>query len=151
MKRKTIIATSTAALILASALAYGASAWADQNNRGHGDRMVSRITKTLALNEGQVDSLNALHTEIHETRSLIMPDRAEFMSDLTELLSAESFDQQRALDMMNDRISSLQANAPDVINAAAVFFDGLTPEQKAEIGEKMQRLEKHHGRRHGRH
>jgi len=151
MNRKTIIATSTAVLITVSAMAVGASALAKQKQRGHGEYMIKKITKTLALNEGQVDALNALHTEVHETRALVMPDRAALISELTNMINDDSFDQQRALDLWNERLSVLQSNAPDVINAAAVFFDGLSTEQKAEITEKMQRLEKHRGRGHGGH
>ena len=54
---------------------------------------------------------------------------------LTALISADTFDQGAALTMITDRAAALQANAPELVAAAALFFDGLSAEQKATLQE----------------
>jgi len=147
MKRKTIIAVTTATVIGISAATISTALWAKGN---HGERMINRITKVLSLDEGQVESLKALQVELKETRELALQDKSGFIDSLSEMVSAETFDQQRALDMINQRTEAVQANAPDVVNAAAVFFDGLTAEQKEQLDGKMQKMLERHNHR-GRH
>ncbi len=55
-----------------------------------------------------------------------------------------AFDQGKALEMINERAAALQANAPDLVAAAAVFFDGLNAEQK----QTVQSFSEKSGRRH---
>ncbi len=152
MNRKTLIAISAAAFIGLGAVASSATVWAKDKGHGHGgERMVKRLTKMLSLDEGQVDALKALQTEVSETREMMHSSAAGSVGDLTELVSAETFDQQRALDTINARISAVQTNAPDLVNAAAVFFDGLSAEQKATLNEKIEKMESRRGHRGGKH
>jgi Spy/CpxP family protein refolding chaperone len=139
MRNKKTIAALTAVVVGFGSLALGANAWAKGKFMG-GERMVNQVTKMLSLDEGQVESLKALQAEVQETRETMSGGDQDLMGAMTELLSAESFDQQRALDLINARVAALQANASDLVTAAAVFFDGLSDEQKAEITEKMEKM-----------
>jgi len=148
MKRQKLIATAAVVVISASVLTAGASAWAKQRGHDRSERMVGHITDVLSLDEGQVAALNSLVDEVQETRNLMVPDRTGLMNNLTSLVTAETFDQQRALTMMDERITALQSNTPELVNAAAVFFDGLSAEQKAELSEKVDKMHQRHERRH---
>lgn len=149
MNKKTLIIVTTAATLSIGALTFGASSWA-KDGRKSGDRLVNKATEVLSLDDGQVEALKMLQTEIFETRELMRGEQAGFMGNLSELISDESFDQQRALDSINERVNALQSNAPELVNAAAVFVDGLSPEQKATLVEKMEKMQNRRGHRHNR-
>ncbi|MFK7860762.1 MAG: Spy/CpxP family protein refolding chaperone [Granulosicoccus sp.] len=119
---------------------------------GHGkmgDRMVSKITKKLDLDEQQVIALQALQSEVRETRELMRGNLDSDRQTLGDLLGAETFDQGAALEMITARTTALQAQGPTLVAAAATFLDGLNAEQKQELNERMQWLTDHRGKRHG--
>lgn len=146
MNKKTVIAVVTATTIGLGSLGIGASAWA-KGRHGGGERMINRVTEMLSLNEGQVEALKSLQSEVSETRQLMRGDNGGLMGNLTEFVNADSFDQQEALNLINERIAALESNAPELVNAAAVFFDGLSAEQKATMTDKLEKMQKRHGKR----
>lgn len=129
--------------VTVASLAIGATAFAKRNG-DHSDWMLDRVTDRLELNEGQVASLSTLRDELMETRALMRGDEQDFPETIKALVNAESFDQEAALSMINDRVDALRSNAPELVNAAAVFFDGLSAEQKADVESFIDRA----GRRH---
>lgn len=149
MNKKTLIIMTTVATVSIGALTFGAASWARGGHKS-GDRLVNRATEVLSLDAGQVEALKLLQTEIVETRELMRGERAGFLGNLSEFINEESFDQQRALDSIDARVTALQSNAPELVNAAAVFVDGLSPEQKATLIEKMEKMQKRRGHRHNR-
>ncbi|MFK8081614.1 MAG: Spy/CpxP family protein refolding chaperone [Granulosicoccus sp.] len=119
---------------------------------GHGkmgDRMVSKITKKLDLDEQQANALQALQAEIRETRELMRGNLDADGQTLGDLLGAETFDQGAALGMITARTTALQAQGPDLVAAAALFFDGLDAEQKQELNEHVERFSEYRGKRQG--
>ena len=46
--------------------------------------------------------------------------------------------------MINDRAAALQNKAPELVAAAAVFFDGLDASQKEQINEFAGKMKKRH-------
>lgn len=123
--------------VTAIAVVLGASAFADrdQNHSGkHGAKMIERISSKLELTDEQTAALTAFGAELQETRALMRGgEDGNLRTELTALISADTFDQGAALTMITDRAAALQANAPELVAAAALFFDGLSAEQKAEI------------------
>ncbi|MBX2836258.1 MAG: periplasmic heavy metal sensor [Gammaproteobacteria bacterium] len=139
-----------AAGILAAVIglgAFGATAIAKNRHGGHGERMVERISERLSLDEGQQASLQALQLEVQEMREAMANNGETTRTQIGALISAESFDQDSALQMINNRVTAVQNNAPDLVAAAAVFFDGLSAEQKTQVEEFMTKMSKRH--RHG--
>ena len=64
-----------------------------------------------------------------------------------ELISAPELDQQRAMDVVRQRISAMEQKAPEVIAAIAEFHGSLNPEQKQKVNEFLEnRFD--HGRWH---
>lgn len=139
--KKIIIST----VIIATA-ALGASAYANRDGDRFQSRMIEKITKRLELTDTQVMALNGLSEELKETRALMKGDGESMHSQMSSLVASDTFDQGKALSMINDRAAALQNNAPELVAAAAVFFDGLDASQKEKINELAAKM--HKGRRH---
>lgn len=140
---KTLIICGVSAI----AVVLGASAFADRDPSRDGERgarMIERISSKLDLTDDQTAALTAFGDELRETRDLMRGgEDGNMRAELTTLISADTFDQGAALTMINDRAAALQANAPELVAAAALFFDGLSAEQKAEIQEISNKAGKH--------
>ncbi len=137
--KKTIIATVTIITI-----AVGASAYAERGGENHHNRMIEKIGSKLDLDDNQDAALQTFAAEMMETRQLMKGDSGNLREEMAGLITADTFDQGKALTMINERAAALQANAPELVAAAAVFFDGLNAEQK----EKIQSFAEKAGRRH---
>jgi Spy/CpxP family protein refolding chaperone len=70
---------------------------------------------------------------------------------LRKLITAPSFDKSKALEMVNAKTTAIERNAPAVLTAMANFLDGLTPEQRAEIAEHMEKRSRHQRGHHRSH
>lgn len=145
MKRQTkIILAAVTAVTIASTTVVMAGG-------GHGkmgDRMISKITKKLDLNEQQATALDSLHSELRETRELMRGNLGADGQTLGDLLGAETFDQGAALEMITTRTTALQAQGPELVAAAAQFLDGLNAEQKEELSKHVGRFSERRGKRH---
>jgi len=125
-----------------TAIGFGANAWAKRDGGNHGDRMVSRITKVLSLDDSQAAALKTLQAEILETRTLVKGDKDDMKQKVSQMINADTFDQGLALSMINERTEAIQANAPELVAAAGTFMDSLNPDQKAKVQNFME-----HGKR----
>ena len=129
-----------------SGLAVGATAYAKRGGGDRGARMVSHIADHLELDDSQTQALDTLRLEISETRELVGGDKQDMKAQVSALIAADTFDQGAALGMINERAAAFQANAPELVAAAGVFFDSLTVEQKTEIQGFMDRFGNRHER-----
>ncbi len=137
MKRSTKIIT-TAVLtfgIIGGAIAYGKSKFCDHAARA--DYMASYVSEKLELNESQDLVLNALKDQLQNTRNQMKEEMTQAHEQMRELFTADSFDQAKALELLSDKTSAVNANAPDVMVALGNFLDSLNAEQKAKILEFM--------------
>jgi Spy/CpxP family protein refolding chaperone len=132
--------------LLIGTAALGASAYANRGSDRFQDRMIERISKRLELNDTQVLALNGLADELMETRELMKGDGDNMRTEMSSLVTSSTFDQDKALSMINERAAALQNKAPELVTAAAVFFDGLDSSQKEKINELAAKM--HRGRRH---
>ena len=132
--------------VIIGTAALGASAYANRGDHQFQERMVERISKKLELTDTQISALNGLADEVKETRTLMKGEGGSMRMELNELVTAGTFDQGKALSMINDRAAALQNNAPELVAAAALFFDGLDASQKETISELSNKM--HKGRRH---
>jgi len=139
MNRNTKIVTVMIAVV---SLAAGSTVLAKGWSKNHGERMINRISNHLSLDEGQQAALQAFSSEISEVRELMR--QGDLRSEMTNLMSSESFDQAGALELINQRTATIELQAPDIVSAAAVFFDGLSPEQREKLTARMEKMGKHH-------
>ena len=148
MKRSTKIIT---AIALTVGLAGGTAAYAKHQYGDAGkraDKMVSYISDKLELDATQQQALDVLKTQMVSARETVKADRQSMKADALALISADTFDRAAALDMVNSKVTMVNAQAPEMINALGDFLDTLNAEQKAEIAEFV---EKHKGRRGHKH
>ncbi len=150
MKRSVKIVT---AVVLTLGIAGGAAAvgkhrFGDPVKRAN--FMVSYISDELELDSTQQQALTVLKDELLAARESMKGQVSGVHQEAGELIAAESFDQARALEMINNKTSAINSVAPDVINALGGFLDTLNAEQKAEVAEFVSEHRGRHGRRHHR-
>ncbi len=143
-----IALTTTLAIgAVGAAGAYGKHRFGSPEARA--ERAVEYITEELKLEANQVQSLELLRNQLLSSAQLVRSEMSPLRSEITALVAADSFDQARALELVNAKANAMTATAPDVISATGSFLDGLNTEQKAEILEFMEKHESRHRGRHG--
>jgi len=101
-------------------------------------RMVERVSSKLELDATQKAKLATLSEKIQAQRAALRgggDPRAEFRA----LFAGAKLDQERAKKLVEDKTAAIQAGSPDVIAAAADFFDSLNPEQQQKVRDFMDR------------
>jgi Spy/CpxP family protein refolding chaperone len=108
--------------------------------------MVERVGSRLELDATQKQKLSVLAEKIQAQRQALRgggDPRAEFRA----LFAGAKLDQERAKKLVEDKTAAIQAGSPEVIAAAADFFDNLNPAQQQKVREFMDRGRRWH--RHG--
>jgi Spy/CpxP family protein refolding chaperone len=101
----------------------------------HQERMVERISDALVLDAPQKLRLATLAQKWHafqEAEHANTKDQTPRQSMLG-LIAGDHLDQKGAQALVEQRVQVLQAQSPEVIKAAAEFFDGLRPEQQQKV------------------
>jgi Spy/CpxP family protein refolding chaperone len=101
-------------------------------------RIVERIGSKLDLDAAQKQKLAVLTDKIQAQRAALRgggDPRAEFRA----LFAGAKLDQERAKKLVEDKAAAIQAGSPEVIAAAADFFDNLNPAQQQKVREFMER------------
>ena len=149
MKRSTKIITAT---LLTIGVATGAAAYGKHkfgNHEARAEHMVGYISDKLELDSTQTQALDVLKDQMLSTASTMKSEFSPIRDEVRSLVAAETFDQAKALELVNARAAAITAAAPEVVTAMANFLDGLDAEQKAEVLEFMDKRGKH-GKRHHR-
>lgn len=133
------------AVVTATGIVVASGAALARRDGGGMERMVERVSSRLELDQYQQEALSTLASEMTETRQLMRGD-TDLREEFGALISAETFDQVAALTMIEQRTAALQANAPELVAAAAGFLDGLNAEQKADIEQFLDRHDGGHGK-----
>jgi Spy/CpxP family protein refolding chaperone len=112
--------------------------------------MVEKISSELELTEPQVEKLEDVRDQMMNARKQMHQERKIAREDISNLLGPSSLDRDQSLAMINQRLDAIRDKAPQLVNALGDFYDSLTPEQRAElkerIEEKMARFESHRHR-----
>lgn len=150
MKKSTKIIIAAA---LSVGLVGGATAYGKHRFGNHGariDYMVERVSDKLDLDSSQEQLLSALADELDATHQRMHDGLTPARSEMLELIDAESFDQARALEMINAKTAEVNASAPVVLSALGNFLDSLNVEQKKQVQQFMEKKGKRgkHGRHH---
>lgn len=138
------------AAVSAVAIASTSAVAAGDRHSDRSDRLISKMTKKLDLNEQQVSDLESLRKEFLETRELMHGNLETDGHTLGDLMGAETFDQGAALEMITTRTTALQTKGPELVAAMGQFLDSLTAEQKQIFSEQIDKFSQRRGkRRHG--
>jgi periplasmic protein CpxP/Spy len=124
---------------------WGDQASDEQRAQWHA-RMVDRAAGRLDLDSAQRARLDTLaQTAAKQHKAL--RGATDPHDDLRALVAGDRFDRQKAQALVDGKTQALRQASPELIQAAADFYDSLRPEQQLKVREFMQRK----GRRHGWH
>jgi len=138
MKKATKI---TIAAVLSIGLIGATGAYAAKDRKGdheaHAERAVGFITKKLELDANQEQALSVLKDQVLVAKTAMHSEMDSTKTDVLALVSADSFDQGKALELINAKTATVDAVAPDLVIAMGNFMDSLNAEQKQDLVEFM--------------
>lgn len=102
-------------------------------------RMVSWVSGELELTEPQKQRLGTLADRLREQRQALVGKTTDPRAEVQALVAGAQFDRARARTILDEKTGAIQSKSPDVIAAAADFFDSLTPVQQQKVRDAMQR------------
>ena len=111
--------------------------------------VTERVTKKLNLDNEQQQKFGALADTVAQIMIEARASKEQHVGEIGELLQEPSFNQARAMEMVQQKTQMINENAPLVISSLAVFLDSLNLEQKQELQEFVKHHRDH--RRHGQH
>ncbi|MGR4872171.1 Spy/CpxP family protein refolding chaperone [Variovorax sp. LARHSF232] len=128
---------------------------ANYRERGwHGDsaefraKMVERVSSKLELDALQKQKLGVLADKLQAQREAMRAGsdpRAQFR----QLFAGNKLDQAGAAKLIEEKTAAVKTGSPEVIAAAADFFDNLRPEQQQQVRDFMDRRGRGRWGRHG--
>jgi Spy/CpxP family protein refolding chaperone len=105
-------------------------------------KVVERASRELALDEAQKQRLGVLFDKMNEQRVALMGSSPDPRAAMQPLIAGATFDRERATALLAEKTDAVRLKSPEVITAAADFYDSLKPEQQARVREV---LNKRHG------
>ena len=145
--KKTLLALAGGALVVGSLGACshrGPGGWNESSPESR-TRMVEKIGSRLDLDAAQKQKLSVLADKLQAQRTALR-GTTDPRAAMQGLFAGSKLDQAGAKKLIDEKTAAIQAGSPEVIAAAADFFDNLRPEQQQKVREFMER-----GRRWGRH
>jgi Spy/CpxP family protein refolding chaperone len=108
----------------------------------HQAHMLEHIGKTLSLDANQSAKLKALADQLHAQHAALMGGAVNPHDRMKALIAGNTFDRAGAQQLVNEKVTQIQANSPALITAAADFFDSLNAAQQQQVRDFAA---KHHG------
>jgi len=138
------------ATVLAGSLA-GCAGHRERWHEGDGTaaraRMVERVGQKLDLDTAQKHKLDVLTQKLQTQRQALRGDN-DPRAQVRALFAGDRLDQAAAARLLDEKTAALRAGAPEVIAAAADFFDHLRPAQQQKVRDFIDRGNRRWGR-HG--
>lgn len=110
------------------------------------ERLLSRATKKLELDDAQAQRLGVVFDRLREQRNALLAGSATPRDELRALIATERFDAARAQALIDQKTEALRSGSPQTIAALAAFYDSLKPEQQLKLREFMNKRGHGHGR-----
>ena len=101
--------------------------------------MIDRVSSKLELNEDQKQRLGVLADKLKEQRTALVGKTTDPRAEVQALVAGDKFDKARAQTIVAEKTAALSAKSPEVIAAAADFYDSLNTTQQQKVREFMQR------------
>jgi Spy/CpxP family protein refolding chaperone len=145
-KRAIIIITSGVLLIGGVAACKHKMHSASAEERG--EWVVEKVSEELELNDNQRVKLVAVKDEFLDMRKTIRSDRTQTRAEVLDMLKQPTLDREKMNAIVSQKIATINARSPAIVDAIGNFFDSLDDSQRAELSEfiedKMERHAKHH-------
>ena len=106
------------------------------------ERMLERVGSKLDLDAAQKQRLTVLADKLKEQRVALVGNATDPRAEFQALVAGPKFERERAQSLVAAKTDALRSKSPEVIAAAADFFDSLKPEQQQKVREFMS---KRHG------
>ena len=103
------------------------------------ERMVDRVARELKLDDAQKQRLGVLADKLREQRKALVAGTPDPRAEVQNLVKDTTFDRWRAQELVNGKLAAVRDLSPQVIAAAADFYDGLRPEQQQQVRDFMAR------------
>jgi protein CpxP len=100
-------------------------------------RVVDRAADKLDLDAAQKAKLGVLADKLRDQRNALVADTPNPRAELQSLVAGPTFDRTKAQALVAAKTGAVNAKSPEVIAAAADFYDSLKPEQQAKVREWM--------------
>ena len=148
MKRsiKTTLAVLGAAILIGGLTACGGHrGWNSMSTADSAqmrERMLERAGNELKLDDAQKQRLAVLADKLRDSRSAVM-GASDPRADVQALVAGPKFDRNGAQALVETKTAAVRGRSPEVITAAADFFDSLKPEQQQQVREFMSKRREH--------
>lgn len=122
---------------------HGGGGMSAEDHAKFRDKMLERVASRLDLNADQKKRLATLADKLHKQRAALHGTSGDPRAEVQKLVAGEKFDRARAQALVGEKTAAVTAKSPEVIAAAADFYDSLNPQQQAKVRDFMQH--RHHG------
>ena len=101
-------------------------------------KMIEKVGNKLDLNDAQKQLLGTLSDTLQAQRKALMGSSTDPRADIQALVAGAQFDRSKAQALVEEKTAALHSQSPQVITAAANFFDALNPAQQQQVRDFMQ-------------
>ena len=101
------------------------------------ERVLERAGKELKLDDAQKQRLAVLADKLREQRVALMGNGVDPRAEIQAFVAGPTFDRAGAQGFVEAKTGAVRTKSPEVIAAAADFFDSLKPEQQQQVREFM--------------
>ena len=136
-RKKQITLIASGVILIGSIAAYAGS----KSHWHHGDRMahmIEHISKDLSLNDVQSSQLDILDKALHQAKRALRG--GDDIDIVLASIQGQSLDQSALNALIETKLDTTQAQAPQLIVAIANFYDGLNAEQQMQARDKLESL-----------
>lgn len=146
MKLSTRIITAVLLIAGSSSAVYAISKHGDwkMTPQEKAEFMTERVSKNLELDAAQKQNFSELANLVAGIVADARANKSAQFEELSAMIEAPSFDQARALELVQQKTSMINQKAPEVIASLGVFLDSLDGEQKQQLAEFIKRRHQHH-------
>ena len=102
-------------------------------------KMMELASKKLDLNDAQKERLGVLADKLREQRTALIGKTTDPRAEVQALVVGATLDKAKAQALIEEKTSALRCKRPEVIAAAADFFDNLNPAQQQQVRDLMTR------------
>ena len=113
--------------------------------------VTDRVSKKLELNSEQRQNFVSLAETVVQIMVDAKASKEQHFAEVDQLLDEPSFNQARALELVQQKTDTINTRAPLVVSQLAIFLDSLNAEQKEELQEFLQHKREHHRHAFGDH
>jgi periplasmic protein CpxP/Spy len=109
----------------------------DADSASRQAKMMDYAGKKLDLNDGQKQKLAVLADKLREQRTALIGKTTDPRAEMQSLVAGATLDKTKAQALVEEKTGALRSKSPEVIAAAADFFDNLNPAQQQQVRELM--------------